>query len=244
MVKAQKIKPASAFRHFCLTAALFASLLLPAGGCASRVRDINTASDTAAPPELAVFEPTLIRIGILGAQISMYDVSAGGIFEYRADWSRSASNLAARSAALMMKRMEYIPFVLPSVNRPRELLHLETKLRYHSAAFQSDFFAEKARAFGEDAGEFMYSTGPIDSLCDRYGVDGFLYIYGFEEKLSSERRQLLSEKGRVPPERTFAAIILAQRDGRIVWYKRMIVHDNLDMRTEEHSLQMIGALFE
>jgi hypothetical protein len=241
------------------------------------------------------------RLGVLSAEVFLYDVSAGGVFEYRDDWSRLASRRAVVSASLALKRMGYDPAVIPdgspspSAAAPRVGLGLaevsasaaggdlmrffraKAKMRYHCAAFRSRFYMDRSMYNAVDsaggilvysstlADTIKYSIGPVDTLCDRYGVDGFVYVYGFEEKFSQLRRQALGvapvdsarlaagERGRAknrrrgkapPPERAFVAAILVGRDGRVLWYKDLAVAGRLDLRSDEHSRVVIGELFE
>ncbi|MDR2578936.1 MAG: hypothetical protein LBC70_09060 [Chitinispirillales bacterium] len=235
-------------RYFLLIASLSALLLLSAG-CAARAVNVNAGADIGDEAESSVFEIAFGRIGILEPEMFLYSVSAGGIFEYRDDWSAAASRQVSMSAALALQRMGYDPLIIPSAlpDRKREFFHLETRMRYHCTAFQSDFFTERKLAFGpDDIG--IYSIGSVDSLCNRHRVDGFLYMYGFEEKFTWERQRFLSENATeaspVPRERTFMAAILVHRDGRILWYRHILVDSGLDMRSREHSLRMIEALFD
>jgi len=158
---------------------------------------------------------SLTRIGVIEAEMFLYDVSAGGVFEYREDWSARASRQASISAALALMKIGYSPIILPDAGRSRQLSNLKTRMRYHGTAFQSDFFS----SIGLDDEEQVFSLGPLDSACGRFGVDGFLYTYGYEEKFSPARRQvLLSTTGSMPQERAFVVSMLADRSGRILWY--------------------------
>jgi hypothetical protein len=157
----------------------------------------------------------IMRVGVIEAEIFLYDVSAGGILEYRDDWSKWVSRQASISNALMLVRAGYSPIVLPDAVRSRDLFRLKTKMRYHGGAFQGDFFAEGVY----DGDPLMFSIGALDTLCDRFGVDAFFYTYGYEERFSPERQLILAAAtGSIPPERTFAASMLVDRSGNILWY--------------------------
>ncbi|MCL2268817.1 MAG: M48 family metallopeptidase [Chitinispirillia bacterium] len=159
-----------------------------------------------------------MRIGILEAEMYLYNVSAGGIFEYRDDWSAKASRQASIAAALTLVKAGHSPIILPDIDRSRPLFRLKTRMRYHGTAFQSPFFS----GIGE-RDTLTFSVGSLDSLCDRFNVDGFLYIYGSEEKFSPERRQILmAMNGAEPQERSFMAYMLADRSGRILWYDQIV----------------------
>jgi hypothetical protein len=135
--------------------------------------------------------------------------------------------------------MGYGAVVLPDAGRALDFFRLKTRMRYHCSAFQSAFFASTGISPENDG--ITFSLAPQDDLCDLYGVDGFLYIYGFQEKFSAER---LSVKGIDPLERTFMAAILVERSGRVSWYRHLLVSGSLDVRDEKHAMRMIGAMFE
>ena len=234
-----------------IIAPLFASLML--AGCAPRALAANNiggglTETPSADPAIMQFGP--MRIYVLEPEMFLYDISAGGVSEFREDWSGIASWQAARSAALALVRAGHSPLIFPQLGPARDMFILKTRMRYHASAFQSDFFAQQGFAPADDE-EAVYSVGSLEAVSDHYGVDGFLYIYGFEEKFSPQRWQILAAKAEkaaraqsVPGERTFAAAVLAERSGRILWYKHLLFHGNLDMRSERHAARMIGALFE
>jgi len=219
--------------------------------------------ETAAPPPVPAIPATYRyaapdRVGILEADVLVYDVSAGGVLEYRDDWSRRASRQAAVSAALAMKSMGASPIIVPDLRRARDVSRLKTQLRYHSGAFQSDFFADKRLAFSSIGWNDTtpYSAGPLDSLCARYGVNGFLYVYGYEERFSEERRRVLSELWNaaneaakapevraapqlpLPAERMFTAAMLVEEDGRIVRYRHSLNFNDIDLSVKPSTLKV------
>jgi hypothetical protein len=205
-------------------------------GCASRA-----VSPSRAEQGVPVYQDddgaAFSHIGVLEPEMLLYDVSAGGIHEYRDDWSEGASRRLAVSAAVKIVSMGYEAVVLPDVLGERDFFKLKTKMRYHGSAFQSAFFAKTDVLSGMGAPEF--SVGPLDGLCDTYGVDGFLYVYGFQEKFSEERQVVVKE-----PERTFVVAILVGRDGRVSWYRHLMVSGNLNIRADNDAMRLMGAMFE
>jgi len=219
----------------------------------------DTANDNgeAAPPAHAAYAPAgSERVGVLEADMLVYDVSAGGVLEYRDDWSRRASRQAAVSAALAMKMMGGSPIVIPDLRHARDLSRLKTMMRYHGSAFQSDFFTDGNPAFGSRVDDTTtYSVGPLDSLCARYGVGAFMYVYGYEERFSEERRRVLSElwdaaneaakapKVRaapqlpLPAERMFTAAMMVEGDGRVARYRHTLTFNDVDLRVEIDTLK-------
>jgi hypothetical protein len=203
------------------------------------------------------------RLGILGAEVFLYDVSSGGIFEYRDDWSKLASRRAAISAALALTGMGYDPTVVPDAAMTREIFTLKTKMRYHCLAFRSRFYGDRSmyvtamnaatesariRAFYSSTlvDTVKYSIGSADSLCNLSGVDGFVYVYGFQENRNFRRMRLKGAAAVPVPDRgrTYVAAILVGRDGRVLWYKDIAVTGTVDLRDDKYSTGIVGALFE
>jgi hypothetical protein len=207
------------------------------------------------------------RLGILGAEVFLYDVSNGGIVEYRDDWSKLASRRVVISAALTLKGMGYDPSIIPNAAFAREVFALKAKMRYHCMAFRSRFYSDRsmyvrsmnATSDRAEIGAFYtstlvdtvkYSIGSTDSLCNRHGVDGFVYVYGFQEnrggrQLRPKGAALLSERGVTDGYgRVYVAAILVGRDGRVLWYKDLALTGAIDLRTDKYSAGIVGALFE
>jgi len=202
------------------------------------------------------------RLGILGAEVFLYDVSSGGVFEYRDDWSKLASRRASVSAALTLTGMGYDPAIVPDAALTREIFNLKARMRYHCMAFRSRFYTDRSmyiksmnassknaeiRSFYSSTliDTVKYSIGSTDSLCNIYGVDGFAYVYGFQENRGFRRLRAkdAAESG-ADRGRTYVAVILVGRDGRVLWYKDIAVTGAVDMRAERYSTGIVGALFE
>jgi len=206
------------------------------------------------------------RLGILGAEVFLYDVSAGGIFEYRDDWSKLASRRAVISSALALSGMGYDPIAVPDAALTRDIFSLKAKMRYHCMAFRNRFYIDRsmyvrsmnARSEGAEidyvytstlVDTVKYSIGPTDSLCNVYGVDGFVYVYGFQE--SRNWRRPRSKDAAAPKRgvrddggRAYLAVILVGRDGRVLWYKDLAFTGTADLRADKYSTGIVGALFE
>jgi len=196
----------------------------------------------------------------------LYDVSVGGVFEYRDDWSKLASRRAVISSALALKGMGYDPIVVPDAALTREIFNLKARMRYHCSAFRSRFYGDRSMyvrsmnsaSESSEIGAFFsstlidtvkYSIGSTDSLCNIYGVDGFVYVYGFQENRHFRQSQPKDVKApklnvRNDRDRTYVAVILVGRDGRVLWYKDLAVTGTLDLRTERYSTGIVGVLFE
>lgn len=232
-----------------------------------RAASVSNAAEPVGPESGYAVDMIPQRLGILGAEVFLYGVSSGGIFEYRDDWSKLASRNAVISAALVLKRMGYEPTAVPDAALARDIFSLKSKMRYHCLAFRSRFHNERsmyvksmnAASDNADVGSFYsstlidtvkYSIGSADSLCNYYGVDGFVYVYGFQEnrfgwRLRPNGGAKASGRGvRDDRDRTYIAVILVGRDGRVLWYKDLAFTGTFDLRSEGYSTGIVGALFE
>jgi len=135
-------------------------------------------------------------------------------------------------------------------------------MRYHCMAFRSRFYGErsmyvksmKTASESAEIGMFYastlmdtvkYSIGSTDSLCNVYGVDGFVYVYGFQENRNFRKLPLKDAAPTAADRgRTYIAVILVGRDGRVLWYKDIAVVGAVDMRADRYSTGIVGALFE
>ena len=231
----------------------------------SRISSVpnNAAAASAESPDSDIIPQ---RLGILGAEVFLYDVSSGGVFEYRDDWSKLASRRAVISAALALAGMGYDPVAVPDAALTRDVFSLKAKMRYHCMAFRNRFYVDRsmyvrsmnARSEGAEIGYFYtstlvdtvkYSIGSADSLCNVYGVDGFVYVYGFQESRNWRRTQskdaAASKRGvRDDGGRAYLAVVLVGRDGRVLWYKDLAFTGTADLREDKYSTGIVGALFE
>ncbi|MFP4162672.1 MAG: hypothetical protein ACLFQB_02885 [Chitinispirillaceae bacterium] len=243
--------------RFCLFL-LTVSLLPGVNGCAPGVRCYG--------PQFTSLESSVKRVGILTPEIFSYDVSAGGIYEYRDDWSRKATEqVMTGSAEKLGANGRETVFLHDSADG---FYRLKNKLRYHSSAIQSTLYGENCLVTQIDS--FTFSVGSLDSLCDLHGVDGFLYIYGYDEQFSPQRVQMLQSSAnaktarsacfgvllgvltgyfgftryQAPPERTFVAAIIAQRNGKVKWYKHYFNGDDSDLRNSTDTGKILDAVMK
>lgn len=239
---------------------LFALILLAMNGCSSRTHCYG--------PRFSPLDTSVKRLGILSPDIFLYDVSAGGIYEYRDDWSRKASEQVMTAASEKLEEKGTSAAVIHDSLQQIDFFELKTRFRYHCNTVQSVLYGQNCLITQIDS--FTYSIGSLDSLCDIYDVDGFVYIYGYDEQFSPERVQILSSSAkaktarsacfgvllgvltgyygftsyRVPPERTFLAAVIAQRDGKVKWYKHYYEGDDSDLRSRSDAGKVLKAVMK
>jgi hypothetical protein len=110
-------------------------------------------------------------------------------------------------------------------------------------------------AFLPQIDSFTYSTGPLSDLCDHYNVNAAMFIFGADEHYSAKRVDVLKRSAAlrtaksmfwstlqmlflgsarfrtysIMPERTFLCCVVADRSGKIIWYKRYLSADGLNL---------------
>ncbi len=217
-------------------------------------------------PVFSPLDDSLESLGILEPEIFTYDISAGGIYEYRCDWSTGAQQKITQSLKDLFAKQNINTVLLPDSTSSDRYNGLKTRFRYHCSTIQSALYGENCLSVQIDS--FTYSLDHLDSLCDRFGVNGLVYIYGFEENFSKERVKLLTTSARaktsrslffgvllgiftgyygytsysVPPERTFLAIMIAERNGRIRWYKHAFNAENLNLNDKADAYKAVQAV--
>ncbi|MFW5813325.1 MAG: hypothetical protein ACOCXC_03270 [Fibrobacterota bacterium] len=238
----------------------FTLIVLALNGCSSKTHCYG--------PNFSPLNSSVKRLGILSPDVFLYDVSAGGIHEYRDDWSRKASEQVMAAAAERLEQKGASAAVIHDSMQHSPLFELKTKFRYHCNTVQSVLYGENCLVTQIDS--FTYSMGTLDSLCDLHGVDGFVYIYGYDERFSPERLEILSSSAkaktarsacfgvllgvltgyygftsyRVPPERTFLAAVVAQRNGTVKWYRHYYEGDDSDLRSRSDAGKVLEAVLK
>ena len=219
-------------------------------------------------PTFAPFDNSIGRIGILTPDMSIYNVSAGGVYEYRYDWSRQGSqNLVNSICSVLQTRSMEGRHITDSLCS-NEFAPLKSLLRLHASTIQNNLYSSKC--FTNQLRDFTYSISPQDSLCDEFGVDGFMYVYGFKENFSDEREKILRKQAKAktarsvawgtigalltgvagfsvysaPSERAFLGCIIVKRNGKIKYYNHTINTDNLDLSRESDASVLISSVLQ
>ncbi|HEX3018746.1 MAG TPA: hypothetical protein VHP36_00520 [Chitinispirillaceae bacterium] len=100
---------------------------------------------------------------------------------------------------------------------------------------------------------FNYQTGPLSELCHNLQADAVMFTFGSDEYFSPMRKNILQRATTaknvnsvisgvlwgsgsfktysVPRERTFLCCLVADSEGKIIWFKQYKESDGADLRT-------------
>ncbi|NLD99151.1 MAG: hypothetical protein GX640_04700, partial [Fibrobacter sp.] len=220
--------------------------LLCLGGCAARY--------TGYGPHFSPVEKTIKRIAILNPEIYSFDVSEGGINEFRVDWSDIAKEKLAEALTVKLNSKGFIPTVIKDTESGVCTDTVRAIIKIVTNEIQKRLYGKNS--FYNQIEKFDYSTGSVSQICNLLNVDALLFVFGLDENYSVERIKNLSKTASVktarstimavistiligsgtirtysvPFERTYLSCTEVDTSGQIVWFKKYFEADGYDMR--------------
>jgi hypothetical protein len=221
---------------------LVLAVLITLGGCvtASSQRGDNCATPPASTNVLLI-EPDII----------LFELTAGGLEEPRADWTEAAkANVGKKLAERLQKTGDkLIPHHLP-VNAPAEMNTQEQVLKLHEVVGQTVLIHKYVPYYElpTKQGCFDWGLGEcVKALKEDTGADYALFIYLRDSYTSPGRAALMVASallfGVVPQggmQLGFASLVDLQT-GQIVWFNRLVSPAG-DLRTPEAAEKAIQEL--
>jgi hypothetical protein len=221
-------------------------------------------------PSLPPIDPTIQKIALIKPDIYSFEVSGGGIPEFRVDWSTEAEKNISDAMRTQLKKCNYESINIPESDSTVRIDTISSFVKHVSTAVSSNLFGEDA--FLPQIDSFSYSVGPLYDLCDYLGVNAVMFIFGADEHYSELRRDVLKRSAAlktarsmfwatissillgggtyrtytIQPEQTFLCCVVADRSGNIIWFKRYLGADglNLSLRSDaEKAAEQIVAGF-
>lgn len=211
------------------------------------------ASSIVSGPYFNPLPSTAKKIGIFTPDIIVFDVSSGGIQEYRDDWSKKCDSAIIEPIIKELAKRGFMGIRILDDRNDLTARQIRDNMQFHCEVIQNYLYGKNA--FIPEIDHFDYSIGDIKLYCDRYGLDAVLFLYGFDEHFSDGRRKMLKNAANVktarsifvnvllllftgsfsvttyrpPLERTYLCAAVASRDGPILWYNRKLAADNADL---------------
>lgn len=207
-------------------------------------------------------------VAIIPPEMMSYSVTAGGVTEYRDDWSTESSQKIAKALKAALNTKGFQISILPPMPADDSLRQVAVFMKLHTVVFNRRLYGP--RAFRNDVENFDFSVGSVQPLCAKLGVDALLFVYGFEENFSTEHLERLNELARtrtsrsqffgilsavltgygsykvyqVPGELAWICGILVKCDGSVAWYHFTRNHDDLDLRDERDVRALVKDVSE
>lgn len=231
-------------RRLGISALLAAAALLPAGALAQVFVYSDPAlrtSSTAVGKKLLVLPP----------EVSVYEISAGGVIEKVGDWSRQGRDNIAASLRKLAPRAKFEIATLPDLTEPDR-----TRIDEHAALYdvlagniwRNRMVADEIFGPRAQSGFADYGIGPgLADLADRTGADALLIVLVHDFISTGERKALfaiglLLGVGIPLGQTNAAAGLFDLRTGKLLWqsYDTSVTPD---VRKAEDADKIVTDLF-
>ena len=166
--------------------------------------------------------------GLVKPRVDVVEISAGGVPELRDDWCAAArGNVTAALERKFSSKLINLKTIEPDVSSAQEFDEVSALYKVVSYSIKVHTYSAP-NIFPEKVEKFDYSLGPIDRLLERYGCDGLIFVYGYDE-ISSEGRKALLATGAIVAALTGVVVVprggittmdaaLVDASGTILWY--------------------------
>ncbi len=201
--------------------------LLFAGGCA--------APNYRARPDLQNRSQGIRSVALLSPDITVYEISAGGVRDERSEWSAQGRENTARAVTQLLRDrgidVKSVPADLEAAPEVREVKALFRAV-LASILLHTYNPGQNPNVFQDKVSNFDYSLGSLEQLLRRSGADALLIVTG-QDEVSTGGQKALTTLGilagaaagaftgvivmpRIPGANV--KIALADRTGDILWF--------------------------
>jgi hypothetical protein len=213
-------------------------------------------------PNFSTIDWSIQKIVIIKPDLYAFEVSGGGIPEFRVDWSERAEKNISESMITQLQKFRYegIPFI--ENDSSMSIDTITSFVKNVATAINSNLYGESA--FLPQIDSFTYSIGSLSELCDHYQTNAAMFIFGADEHYSQQRVEVLKRSAAlktaksmfwstismllfggasfrtysIMPERTFLCGVVADRSGKIIWYKQYYSADGLNLSTPSDAMKV------
>ena len=227
--------------HRALVLLLVSALLIACGGCVTT----SQRGDRCATP------PPSTNVLLIEPDIILFELTAGGLEEPRADWTEAAkANVRKKLAQSLQKTGDKLIPYQPPVNVPEQMHTQEQVLKLHEVVGQTVLIHKYVPYYElpTKQGCFDWGLGEcVKALKEDTGADYALFVYLRDSYTSPGRAALMVASallfGVVPQggmQLGFASLVDLQT-GQIVWFNRLVSPAG-DLRTPEAAEKAIQEL--
>jgi len=194
------------------------------------------------------------RSAALPPQITLNQLTAGGIREPRDDWTQSAQQTARQFLTkLQPGRIAIASDLELAEPLKQELLEVQALYRSIDMTLTAN---HDPMGYGYNLptlkGRFEFSVGSVDRICEAAGADALLLVALEDDYFTSDRKALVA-LGVVAAAITgvyvqpssgvsHASAALIARDGTLIWYYRLPPMSLSDLRTPAGVQETLGRL--
>ncbi len=235
---------------------LFTPLACLFTGCASQYQGYG--------PHFSPPGEQIHRIAVISPDLYVYDVSGGGIPEFRIDWSKSAETNLGEALRMQLTKKGIEGIFISDVNDIPSLDTIMPFIKLVATVIHEHLYGKDP--FTPQIDSFDYSAGPIAELCNHLQVDAVMFSFGADENFSPLRKETLNKIATVktakatfwgaismilfgsgtfrsytvPLEQTFVCCLVADKNGKIIWYKHYMQSDGADLRKSADAGKLAG----
>lgn len=224
---------------------------------------INCSSRTTGyGPHFSSIDWSIQKIVVIKPDLYAFEVSGGGIPEFRVDWSESSKKNISEAMITQLKKFRYEGVPFTEDDSSMRIDSITSFVKNVATAINSNLYGESA--FLPQIDSFTYSTGSLTELCDYYQANAVMFIFGADEHYSQQRVEVLKRSAAlktaksmfwstismllfggasfrtysIMPERTFLCCVVADRSGKIIWYKQYYSADGLNLSTPADAMKV------
>lgn len=170
-------------------------LLLMAFSCASPAYRTH--------PEFEMRAKNIETLGIIIPDVKIYELSPGGVIEFRDDWSATGREnvLNAILKGFEEKKYNVKPLTIHE-EIEEEMEDLQTLYRVVNRSIERHTYGPQ---LFPDKKNLDYSLGPIENFLQSAEIDSMILVSGFDQV-------------RADGQRAFVSVAIADSSGAIVWY--------------------------
>lgn len=192
----------------------------------------TTVSGARGRPDAAARIPRIRTAALLSLDVKEYEVSAGGVVEFKEGWSTEARE-AIESALVAQLKTRNID--LRRVEPTPETADEVEQLRALSEAVNA--------SIGFPNAPFEYSLGQVAPLLDRHGADALVFVWGRGRMMTGGRKALAVLSGAGEVDAGQVTMTIVDRSGDVVWYNtRGRRGANADLRSADSAMELMRSM--
>jgi hypothetical protein len=206
--------------------------------------------------------PYIKSIGIIILDFHSYYLTAGGVDEYSASLTERDTSQLWRSVTSELKTFGYAVTMLSCDTADTVLSAVEAL--YKTVRAEIEYHVYGDAPFDSVISGFDYTLGPIEDYCEKFGVDAFLFVSGFDETKTKLRRDVEKEAlaasiagavvgsiigfggGGVRLRDAYTCVNagLVSKNGSLCWYKKVMDSGEININESQDANTTANHLFE
>ncbi len=202
-------------------------------------------------PELDSRVRSIKTIGIVPADIRIYELSAGDVEELQDDWSDQGRE-NVMSAALAGLKNHNVQAKSLSIRKEFESEMEDVQALYWAVSSSILYYTYSEQGIPEKRKNFVYSVGPMKKFFDAQGVDAVLLVSGYDEVSTGGRKALraLSMFTSIitgvtkRSGRTGISAALVDKSGSVLWYNINVQEGGYDLRDVGSAKGMVNLVLK